>query len=199
LQDWRKKNYTQVYGLTGNGSKISENFEWTTEPLQRMNRFIDDNVRRKMAQEAGMVVCSDPSHKACKADQKKGITRGIHNSGYDLGQVVIPASMTLLEKMQYEHDPSLLSLATQQALAKEVQRLNSEGIRMNPGTLRQTTLASEAAQKVLKQRGIDVFSRKRHYFSDNGFPGERVMRVPKKIAKPDAREDAPAGWACRIL
>ncbi|WP_257294203.1 hypothetical protein, partial [Endozoicomonas sp. YOMI1] len=83
-RDQRKKNYTQVYGLRANGSKISENFEWTTEPVQRMNQFIDDNVRRKMAQEAGMIVCSDPSHQACKADQNKGITYGIHNSWYDL-------------------------------------------------------------------------------------------------------------------
>uniref|UniRef100_UPI0021489EC2 hypothetical protein n=1 Tax=Endozoicomonas sp. YOMI1 TaxID=2828739 RepID=UPI0021489EC2 len=84
LQDWRKKNYTQVYGLNANGSKISENFEWTSEPVQRMNQFIDDNVRRKMAREAGMIVCSDPGHQACRADQNKGITYGIHNSWYDL-------------------------------------------------------------------------------------------------------------------
>ncbi|WP_257288505.1 hypothetical protein, partial [Endozoicomonas sp. SESOKO2] len=141
--------------------------------------------------------CSDPSHKACKADQKKGITRGIHNSWYDLQQVAIPAKMTLLEKMQYRHDPSLLNPATQQSLEKEVQRLKSEGIRMNPGTLTQTTLASEAAQKVLKQRGIAVVSEMRHhfFFSDNDLLVEREMLVPKKIVKPDAQEDAPAGWA----
>ncbi|WP_422135104.1 hypothetical protein [Endozoicomonas sp. ALD040] len=199
LQDRRKKSYTRVYGLNSDGSKISENFEWTTEPVQRMNQFIDDNVRRKMAQQAGIIVCSDPSHKACKADQKKGITRGIHNSWYDLRQVTIPAGMTLLEKMQYEHDPSLLSPATQKALAKEVQRLRSEGIRMNPGTLTQTTLASEEARKVLEQRGIAVVSEKRPYFTNQGFPKEREMLVPEKIAKLDAQQNAPEGWTCSVL
>ncbi|WOG29141.1 hypothetical protein [Endozoicomonas sp. 8E] len=189
LQDRRKKNYTRVYGLNSDASKISENFEWTTEPVQRMNQFIDNNVRRKMAQEAGIIVCSDPSHQACKADQKKGITRGIHNSWYDLRQVTIPAGMTLLEKMQYEHDPSLLSPATQKALAKEVQRLKSEGIRMNPGTLTQTTLTSEEARKVLEQRGIAVVSEKRPFLTNQGFPREREMLVPKEIFKPDAQSE----------
>ncbi|WP_422135114.1 hypothetical protein [Endozoicomonas sp. ALD040] len=180
LLDERKKNYTQVYGLNDNGSKISENFEWTTEPVQRMNQFIDDNVRRKIAQLAGIIVCSDPSHQACKADQNKGITYGIHNSWYDLGQVTIPAGMTLLEKMQYEHDPSLLSPATQQAIAQEVQRLKSEGIRMNTGTLTQQTLDSEEAREVLSKRGIAVFSEQRPYFTNDGFPKERKMLVPEK-------------------
>ncbi|WOG29122.1 hypothetical protein [Endozoicomonas sp. 8E] len=197
LLDQRKKNYTQVYGLLDNGSKIFENFEWTTEPVQRMNQFIDDNVRRKIAQEAGIIVCSDPSHKACRADQNKGITYGIHNSGYDLGQVTIPAGMTLLEKMQYEHDPSLLSPATQQAIEQEVQRLKNEGIRMNPGTLTQETLHSEDAREVLKERGIAVVSEKRRYFNNNSFPREKEMLVPKKIAKLDA-QSAPAEWACKI-
>ncbi|WP_422413892.1 hypothetical protein, partial [Endozoicomonas sp. ALB122] len=185
LLDQRKKNYTQVYGLDDNGAKISENFEWTTEPVKRMDQFIDDNVRRKIAQAAGIIVCSDPNHQACKADQNKGITYGIHNSWYDLGQVKLPAGMTLLEKMQYEHDPSLLSQTTQQAMAQEVQRLKSEGIRMNPGTLTQETLYSEEAQKVLRERGIVVVSEKRPYFNNDGFPRKRKMLVPKKIAKLD--------------
>ncbi|WP_257266903.1 hypothetical protein [Endozoicomonas sp. ONNA2] len=115
-----------------------------------MNRFIDDNVRRTIAQAAGIIVCSDPCHKGCRADQGKGITYGIHNSWYDLHQVEIPAGMTLLEKMQYRHDPSLPSPATQQALEQEVQRLKSQGIRMNSGTLTQKTLTSSKAQSVLK-------------------------------------------------
>ncbi|MBO9481041.1 hypothetical protein [Salinisphaera sp. G21_0] len=200
LQDHRKKDYTEVYGLNEHGgSRISENFEWTTEPVQRMMQFIDDNVRRKMAREAGIIVCSDPGHRACKADQNKGVTYGIHNSWYDLRQVAIPTGMTLLEKMQYEHDPSLLSPATQQALAQEVQRLKSEGIRMNPGTLTQETLASEEARKVLKKRGIAVISEKRPYFTDNGSPREWPMLVPKKILKLGAPQNAPAGWACTTL
>ncbi len=192
LPDQRNKNYTEIYGLNDNGSRISENFEWTTEPVQRMNQFIDDNVRRKMAQEAGIIVCSDPSHKACKADQNKGITYGLHNSWYDLGQVAIPAGMTLLEKMQYEHDPSLLSPATQQAIEQEVQRLKSEGIRMNTGTLTQETLFSEKARTVLKQRGIVVVSEKRPYFTNDDLLKEREILVPKKITKLDA-QDKPAG------
>ncbi|WP_422472241.1 hypothetical protein [Endozoicomonas sp. ALB032] len=198
LLDQRKKNYTQAYGLKDNGAKISENFEWTIEPVRRMDQLIDDNVRRKIAQEAGIIVCSDRSHKACRADQNKGITYGIHNSGYDLGQVTIPAGMTLLEKMQYEHDPSLLSPATLQAIEQEVQRLKSEGIQMNLGTLTQKTLTSEQAQKVLEQRGIAVVGEKRHYFTNEGIPREREMLVPKKIAKPDA-QSASAEWACKIL
>ena len=199
LQDHRKKDYTEVYGLNDNGSRISENFESTTEPMQGMNQFIDDNVRRKMARKAGIIVCSDPDHQACKADQNKGITYGIHNSWYDLRQVAIPAEMTLLEKMQYEHDPSLLSPATKLALEQEIQRLKSEGIRMNPGTLTQKTLASKEAQKVLKKRGIAVVTEKRPYFTNNDHPGERPMLVPKKILKLDAQQNAPAGWGHTIL
>ncbi|WP_257294204.1 hypothetical protein [Endozoicomonas sp. YOMI1] len=163
-----------------------------------MNQFIDDNVLRKMAQEAGIIVCSDPSHQACKTDQNDGITYGIHNSWHDLAQVHIPAGMTLFEKMQYEHDPSLMSPATQQALEKEVQRLKSDGIRMNLGTLTQKTLASEKAQQVLKERGIAVVSLKRPYFTNDGHPREWEMLAPKKIAKPDP-QSPPAARVCTIL
>ncbi|WOG29146.1 hypothetical protein [Endozoicomonas sp. 8E] len=187
LNDQRNKDYSKVYGLIGNGSKISGNFEWTTEPVKRMNQFIDDNVRRKIAREAGIIVCSDPDHRACKADQDKGITYGIHNSWYDLRQVELPAGMTLLEKMQYEHDPSLLSPATQQALEQEVQRLRREGIRMNPGTLTQETLLSPKAQSVLEDRGIKVVGEKRPYFNNEDDSKGLEMLVPKKIAKPDAQ------------
>ncbi|WP_257265000.1 hypothetical protein [Endozoicomonas sp. ONNA2] len=186
LQDHRKKDYIKVYGLNDlGGSGISEKFEWTSEPVQRMNQFIDDNVRRKIAMEAGIIVCSDPGHQACKPDQNRGITYGIHNSWYDLRQVAIPANMTLLEKMQYEHDPSLLSPATKQALAQEVQRLKNNGIRMNPGTLTQNTLDSAKAQDVLKRRGIAVVSEKRPYWTDYDLWKERKILVPKKIRKLD--------------
>ncbi|WP_448218112.1 hypothetical protein [Endozoicomonas sp. 2B-B] len=189
--DARKNPYTEVYGLMPDGKKITLQFDQTAEPVQGMDRFIDDNVRRKIAKMAGIITCSDPNHKACKSDQNKGITYGIHNSWYDLRQVAIPAAMTLLEKMQFEHDPSLLSPATLQAIEEEVQRLKSEGIRMNTGTLTQETLDSEEAQKVLEDRGIAVVSEKRHYFAADGFPKEREMLVPKKMEKPDA-QTAPA-------
>ncbi|WP_257264019.1 hypothetical protein [Endozoicomonas sp. ONNA2] len=190
--DRRKTPYTEVYGLVPDGNKIKIQLDRTTKPTQTMDRFIDDNVRRKIAREAGIITCSDPGHQACKADQGKGITYGIHNNWYDLQQVVIPAGMTRLEKMQYEHDPSLLSPATQQALAKEVQRLKSAGIRMNTGTLTQETLASWDARKVLKDRGIAVASEKRPYLANDGFPREWEMLVPIKMAKPDA-QTAPTG------
>ncbi|WP_422135115.1 hypothetical protein [Endozoicomonas sp. ALD040] len=184
--DKRENPYIQVYGLVPDGKKITMQFDLTAEPVQRMNRFIDDNVRRKIAKQAGIITCSDPSHKTCKADQNKGITYGIHNSWYDLSQVRVPAAMTLLEKMQFEHDPSLLSPATLQAIEEEVQRLKSEGIRMNHGSLTRETLNSEEAQKVLKDRGIAVISEKRpHFSSDVGFTQEPEILVPKKIAKPD--------------
>ncbi|WP_422472235.1 hypothetical protein [Endozoicomonas sp. ALB032] len=183
--DRRKNPYTEVYGLVPDGKKITLQFDRTAEPVQGMERFIDDNVRRKIAKQAGIITCSDPSHQTCKADQNKGITYGIHNSWYDLRQVRVPAAMTLLEKMQFEHDPSLLSPATLQAIEEEVQRLKSEGIRMNTGTLTRETLDSEKAQEVLEDRAIAVVSEQRHYFGADGFPKERKMLVPKKIVKPD--------------
>ncbi|WP_448218110.1 hypothetical protein [Endozoicomonas sp. 2B-B] len=183
--DRRKNPYTEVYGLVPDGKKITLQFDRTSEPVQGMERFIDDNVRRKIARKAGIITCSDPSHQTCKADQNKGITYGIHNSWYDLRQVRVPTAMTLLEKMQFEHDPSLLSPATLQAIEEEVQRLKSEGIRMNTGTLTQETLDSEKAQEVLEDRGIAVVSEQRRYFGADGFPKERKMLVPKKIVKPD--------------
>ncbi|WP_422472239.1 hypothetical protein [Endozoicomonas sp. ALB032] len=186
-EDQRKNPYTEVYGLVPDGKKITLQFDRTAEPVQGMERFIDDNVRRKIAKQAGIITCSDPSHQTCKADQNKGITYGIHNSWYDLRQVRVPAAMTLLEKMQFEHDPSLLSPATLQAIEEEVQRLKSEGIRMNTGTLTQETLDSEKAQEVLEDRGIAVVSEQRRYFGADGFPKERKMLVPKKMEKPDAQ------------
>ncbi|WP_422414206.1 hypothetical protein, partial [Endozoicomonas sp. ALB122] len=66
-------------------------------------------------------------------------------------------------------------------------------IRMNPGTLKQKTLASEEARKVLKDRGIAVIGEKRPYFFTNkGDLREPEMLVPKKMPKPDARSK-PAG------
>ncbi|WP_422467348.1 hypothetical protein [Endozoicomonas sp. ALC013] len=202
--DHREKKYTEAYGLIDNGSEISEHFEWTTEPVERMNRFIDDNVRRTIAQAAGIIVCSDPYHQACRADQSKGITYGIHNSWYDLHQIEIPAGMTLLEKMQYRHNPSLLSPATQQALEQEVQRLKSQGIRMNPGTLTQETLTSSKAQEVLKERGITVVCEKRPYCTDDDRQLEKVMFVPKQIpeparSQPENQPDTDQGFSCQIL
>ncbi|WP_257263792.1 hypothetical protein, partial [Endozoicomonas sp. ONNA2] len=196
--DRRKNPYTEVYGLMPEGEKIMLQygkkitlyFDRTAKPTQEMDRFIDDNVRRKIAKMAGIITCTDPSHQACKADQGKGVTYGIHNSWYDLQQVVVPAGMTRLEKMQYEHDPSLLSPATQQAIEQELHRLKSAGIRMNTGTLTRETLASEDALKVLKDRGIAVACEKRPYLANDGFPREWEMLVP--IKKPDA-QTAPTG------
>ncbi|MBO9484199.1 hypothetical protein [Salinisphaera sp. G21_0] len=182
--DKRENPYTQVYGLVPDGKKITIQFDRTTKPVEIMDRFINDKVRRKLAREAGIITCSDPDHQNCRADLSKGVTYGIHNSWYDLRQVKVPAEMTRLEKMQYEHDPSLLSPATQQALAEEVQRLKSAGIRMNTGTLTQETLASKDALKVLEDRGIAVVSEKRPYVANDGLPGEWEMLVPIKMAKP---------------
>ncbi|WP_257265001.1 hypothetical protein, partial [Endozoicomonas sp. ONNA2] len=180
--DKRDNPYTQVFALAPDVEIITRQFDRTAEPLQRMDQFINDNVRREIAQMAGIITCSDPDHQACKADRSKGITYGIHNSWYDLQQVAVPAGMTPLEKMQYRHDPSLLSPATQQALAEEVQRLKSKGIQMNPGTLTQETLATREARKVLKERGITVVSEKRTVCTDNGKLRKWPMLVPKKIA-----------------
>ena len=62
--------------------------------------------------------------------------------------------MTLLEKMQFEHNQGLLSQATRDEIQKEVERLRWQGIPMQLGTLTQTTLNSPAAKRKLEDEGI---------------------------------------------
>ena len=119
------------------------------------------NVRRTIARLAGIHTCSDPDHKKCRADTQQGITRGIHNSWHDLQQIRIPDGMTRLEKMQCEYDMGVLSEETREAIATEVQRLTSQGILMDLGTLTQETLRSMPAKRKLTMRGLDVVTEKR--------------------------------------
>lgn len=159
--DKRSKNYIDFYQLNISGKQIKEKFECTTTPVRKMDDFIDDNVRRKIAILAEITTCATADHKNCQSDPTTGITRGIHNSWYDLKQIKIPSCMTLLEKMQCEHDITLLSQETQQAIETEVVRLKREGILMNLGTLTQETLKSTAAKKILKHRGVSIITEKR--------------------------------------
>ena len=69
--------------------------------------------------------------------------------------------MTRLEKMQCEYDMGVLSEETREAIATEVQRLTSQGILMDLGTLTQETLRSMPAKRKLTMRGLDVVTEKR--------------------------------------
>jgi hypothetical protein len=90
--------------------------------------------------------------------------------------------MTHLEKMQIEHDFSLLSQETQDTINLEVARLKTEGIKMSLGTLTQNTLKSDAAKETLKKRGITVTSELRaRGFNDSGEQVYHEMLVPIKI------------------
>ena len=161
LYDHRPDPYVHSYQLTTEAKNLTDQFERTSTPVEKMDNFLNDNVRRKIARLAGFLTCTDPNHKTCGTDTRQGITRGIHNSWYDLQQIRIPDCMTRLEKMQCEYDMGVLSKETRQAIAAEVQRLKSRGILMNLGTLTQDALRSELAKKRLKQRGLSVVIEKR--------------------------------------
>ena len=161
-QDLRTKgSYDSRYNLAIDNQRIKFAFEHTDKPVSQLNEAIDNNVRRKIAQLAGINTCIDPQHNVCKADTINGISRGIHSTWNDLSQITVPKTMSLLEKMQIEHDFSLLSQATQEAINLEVVRLKTEGIQMSLGTLTQNTLKSDAAKATLKKRGITVISEQR--------------------------------------
>ncbi|WP_422448672.1 hypothetical protein [Endozoicomonas sp. ALB091] len=178
-EDCRADSYIQTYHLKPDRTAIKEKFELTPLPLQNMENCLDDNVRRFIASRAGIHTCSSPDHKDCKTDRQNGITRGIHNSFHDLRQVQVPTGMTRLEKMQCRQGFSLLSMATQEAIAQEVQRLQSEGILMSLGTLTQQTLKSPPAKQVLEQRGFAVISEKRFRgYDDTGKVNLQEMLVP---------------------
>jgi hypothetical protein len=181
-QDLRQQgSYVSQYGLTPDGNKLKRAFERTSQPLAKLDGFLDDNVRRVIAAHAGINTCVDDDHASCQADTHRGVTRGIHNSWHDLAQIRIPAGMTRTEKMQCRHDLSVLDTTTRQAIHAEVTRLKTEGIRMNLGTLTQTTLKSAAAVETLNQRGLDVVTEKRRrgYDSPNE-PNWQQVLVPKK-------------------
>ena len=159
--DHRPDPYAHSYQLTTEGKNLTEQFERTSTPVEKMDSYVNENARRKIARLAGILTCTDPNHKTCGTDTRQGITRGIHNSWYDLQQIRIPDCMTRLEKMQCEYDMGVLSKATRQAIAAEVQRLKSRGILMNLGTLTQDTLRSDLAKKKLEERGLSVVIEKR--------------------------------------
>ena len=183
LCDHRPDPYVQSCQLTTEGKNLTEQFERTTRPVGKMDDFVNDNVRRKIARLAGILTCTDPNHKTCGTDTRQGITRGIHNSWYDLQQIRIPDCMTRLEKMQCEYDMGLLSKETQQAIATEVQRLKSRGILMNLGTLTQDTLRSEPAKMKLKQRGLSVVIEKHlRGYDEMRKPRFEEVLVPKAAA-----------------
>ena len=177
--DHRAVPYVKAYQLVPDSERLNMQFEWTPTPQQRMDLFVDNNVRRKIARLAGLNTCSTADHKECRTDAQNGRTWGIHNSWHDLKQVRIPERMTLLEKMQFEHNEGLLSQATRDEIQKEVERLRCQGIPMQLGTLTQTTLKSPAAKRKLEDRGITVASVKRlRGYEKDGRPREQKMLVP---------------------
>ncbi|WOG25551.1 hypothetical protein [Endozoicomonas sp. 8E] len=187
-KDLRTVPYVQTFQLKPDRTAITDKLEQTPLPLQNMEKYLDDNVRRYIASRAGINTCSSPDHTECKTDQQKGTTRGIHNSFHDLRQVRVPERMTRLEKMQCRHGFRLLSIETQEAIVQEAQRLQSEGILMSLGTLTQKTLKSPLAKKSLEQRGFAVVSQKRlRGYDDKGKVKLQEMLVPVKLL-PDGNE-----------
>ncbi|USE35547.1 hypothetical protein [Endozoicomonas sp. SCSIO W0465] len=192
--DMRADPYAHSYQLTPETRELTAQFERTPMPVGKMEDFINDNARRKIARLAGIHTCSDPDHKTCGTDSQRGVTRGIHNSWYDLQQIKLPACMTRLEKMQCEYgDMDVLSEETRQAIAVEVQRLKSRGIPMNLGTLTQETLGSEPAKRVLKDdRGCTVTTVKRLRGHDQeGNPRLETMLVPSFSVQPEEHRYRP--------
>ncbi|WP_422409004.1 MULTISPECIES: hypothetical protein [unclassified Endozoicomonas] len=194
-EDLRTLSYVQTFRLQPDRTAITDKFEQTPLPLQNMEKYLDDNVRRYIASRAGINTCSSPDHTECKTDQQKGITRGIHNSFHDLRQVRVPERMTRLEKMQCRHGFRLLSTETQEAIVQEVQRLQSEGILMSLGTLTQETLKSPLAKRSLEQRGFAVVNEKRFRgYDEKGKVHLQEMLVPVKVP-PDRNEaNKQQGW-----
>ena len=180
--DHRPVPFAIRYQLEPDNAMLGKQFESTRFPVVKMDEFIDNNVRRAIAARASIFTCSDSGHRLCHSDRQLGVTRGIHNSGYELSQVRVPPAMTRLEKMQCGHDLSVVSPAIQWAIAWEVKRLRSEGIAMSLGTLTQQTLASAAARATLKRRGIEVITEYRMRGRDQqGSPSYEQMLVPKPI------------------
>ncbi len=190
VRDRRKAgSYIETYGLKTPNSDIKTALECTPTPVLRLNGFIDDNVRRMIAEKAGISTCKESEslrpmkkrkasarlkihsapvsvmlkkkHLVCRADTRKGVHWGIHNSWHDLKQIKVPEGMTLLEKMQCRHDLSVLAPKTRAGILKEVRRIKQSGIKMALGTLTQETLKSPSAQKALKRRGIHVVKEQR--------------------------------------
>ena len=183
-RDLRSKgDYKKRYSLNIENQRLKIAFEQTDKPVSQLGILLDNNVRRKIAQLADIHTCNDPNHKVCKADIHEGVMHGIHSTSNDLSQVNIPETMTLLEKMQIEHDYSLLSEATQNAITLEINRLQTEGIKMSLGTLTQKTLKSDAARATLKTRGITVISEMRaRGFNSLQEQKYHEMLVPQKIS-----------------
>ena len=180
LHDHRPGPYAHSYQLTPKAEKLTAQFERTPMPVGKMDDFVNDNVRRKIARLAGIPTCSDPDHRKCRTDTQQGITWGIHNSWYDLQQIRIPDCMTRLEKMQCEYDMGVLSEETREAIAAEVQRLKSRGIPMNLGTLTQETLRSMPAKRKLEERGLIVVTEKRlRGYDKAGNARSEEMLVPR--------------------
>lgn len=181
--DLREEPYARRYKLKPDDDDklLASYFERTVQPLTSLDEFIDDNVRRTIARLSGINTCSTRDHKRCRSDTRLGVTYGIHNSGYDLKQVRIPPGMTRLEKMQCEHDLTLLRPETLASINREVDRLRAEGLTMNLGTLTQETLSSPAAGHVLRNRGITVITeQRRRGYDETGNPVYETVLVPRK-------------------
>ncbi len=174
-----------------------KSFEKTPCPVEAMEAFIDDNVRRCIARQAGIQTCIYPDHTQCQADTTSGISHGIHNNWHDLKQVKVPAQMSLLEKMQCEYDMSLMRSTTHAAIDAEVERLIREGITLNTGCLSQETLKSLPARKTLLKLGIHVHEETRDRYCKD-FHGTSVMSSVLQCRFADSGRDLPEPYE-RVL
>ena len=174
-----KGSYVSRYNLSIDNKRLKTVFEHTQQPKSKINEIINNNVRRKIASLAGINTCTDSEHATCKADTQNGVMFGIHSTWADLQQVKIPESMSLLEKMQIEHNLEILSAETKDAINNEVARLQKEGIQMQLGSLTQDVLKSSVAQKVLATRGLQVVKENRsaNFNSANKHCFEEIFTV----------------------
>jgi hypothetical protein len=176
--------YATKYKLSINNERQQKALEYTQTPLTHINTALDNNVRRKIAMLAGIETCTDAEHKTCNPDTANGVMYGIHSSRNDLQQIDIPSNMTTLEKVQFEHDPTLLNANTLEAINIEVNRLKIEGIKMNLGTLSQYALMSDDVQKILRKRNIEVITEHRlRGYDDMGNPRYEEVLAPVSKSK----------------
>jgi hypothetical protein len=186
-EDLREKgSYEHRYKLNIDNQRIKIAFERTDSPITQLTELLDNNVRRLIAKLAGINTCTYPKHLLCMPDIKNGVIRGIHSTWNDLNQIKILENMTLLEKMQCEHDFKILSQTTLDAINLEVARLIENGLQMSLGTLTQDTLKSDAVRKVLNERGFDVINESRHRgYNLNGDKQYQDMLVLESLNKPN--------------
>ena len=161
--------------------------ERSPDPYTLMREVLDDLIRLKIAERAGISHCysghldyvNDGSLPDCW-DETTGIAgayRKLHSEG-ELRQVRVPENMTLYEKVCFaaelpDEDRLALSVFTRTGIESEINRLRSEGIQPAIGTPSQDELQriyerpDSIGATILTDRGIVVQQaehEKRTYF-----------------------------------